>query len=105
MGTHPIFESDFDCLTVMDENLILRKSKSSLGSYRDPLPLGWPLLVNRDKSRQTKSRPVSGRRLRHSTTPPKSTTFIASNLIQPTRPSKSQEEVLHSQPGFRLVKS
>jgi len=37
MGTHPIFESDFDCLTDMDENLLgcyIKDSKGQLGSFR-----------------------------------------------------------------------
>jgi hypothetical protein len=83
------------------DNLILRKSKSSLGSYRDPLPLGWPLLVKR----RTKSRPSSGRRSCPNSNKGNPTFIEGSNPIIPVRPNKSQEEVIHSQPGFRLVKS
>merc|ERR1711917_211737 len=37
MGTHPIFESDFDCLTEMDQDKE-KQDKEKLKSYMDRLP-------------------------------------------------------------------
>jgi len=85
-----------------------RQSRSALGTLRDPLPLGWPLLLDRSKSSLERSHPIGTRKERPKSSYHSPRHIISENTLEPFQSSKhkkSQEEVLHCQPGFSITHS